>query len=131
MNNQDSIHPSLFNGTDGIGSISGDENIGSVEALDAAQARHASNLMLLQHWRAIQGDGITATEFIAFLKPLADLDGITVSHFYAQPGQAGDGRALALVLPDGESGQSTTTKNLTFALNTEGGISVESNFVEL
>ena len=90
--------------------LGGLEDIGSIEALDAAQARHASNLTLLHHWRAIQDDGITATEFIAFLKPLADLDGITVSHL--------------------ETGQSTP-KSLTFVLNTEGGISVESNFVEL
>jgi len=127
MNNKDSIHPSPLDGLDVIG---GEENIGSVEALDAAQVRHASNLTLLQHWRAIQDDGITATAFIAFLKPLADLDGITVSHFYARLDQAGDDRASALVQTDGESGQSTT-KNLTFVLNTEGGISVESNFVEL
>ena len=127
MNNKDSIHPSPLDGLDVIG---GEANIGSVEALDAAQARHASNLTLLQHWRAIHDDGITATAFIAFLKPLADLDGITVSHFYARPDQAGDDRASALVQPDGESGLSTT-KNLTFVLNTEGGISVESNFVEL
>lgn len=102
-----STPPSLFDGAD---AISAGENIGNVDALDAAQARQASNLTLLGHWRAIQDDGITAPEFIAFLKPLADLDGITVSHF--------------------ETGQSTT-KNLTFVLNTEGGISVESNFVEL
>ena len=127
MDPKHSILPSLVDCSD---VVAGAENIGSVEALDAAQARQVSNLTLLQHWRAIQDDGISATEFIAFLKPLADLDGITVSHFYARPGEGGEGRPSALVPPDGKPGQSTT-KNLTFVLNTEGGISVESNFVEL
>lgn len=35
-----------------------------------------------EHWDAIRADGITASQFMAFLQPLADLDGMTVSYIY-------------------------------------------------
>ena len=35
---------------------------------------------LFRHWNAIKAEGISASQFIAFLQPLADLDGIMVSY---------------------------------------------------
>ena len=46
-----------------------------------AEARRAAlQAVLFRHWSAVKADGITASEFVAFLQPLADLDGITVSY---------------------------------------------------
>lgn len=49
----------------------------------APREQTASKSILCKHWDAINADGITASEFIAFLQPLADLDGITVSYIYS------------------------------------------------
>jgi hypothetical protein len=46
-----------------------------------AQAREAAvQATLFRHWNAIKAEGISASELIAFLQPIADLDGIMVSY---------------------------------------------------
>src|SRR5690606_36652928 len=35
-----------------------------------------------RHWNRIKEENITASQFIEFLRPLADLDGICVSYIY-------------------------------------------------
>lgn len=46
-----------------------------------AEAREAAvQATLFRHWNAIKAEGISASQFIAFLQPLADLDGIMVSY---------------------------------------------------
>ena len=98
-----------------------------------------STSSLYKHWNAIKADGISASEFIAFLQPLADLDGITVSYTYSDD----DGHQRTYQHrrgePDGPNPFSqaiqdkklSKEKALTFALNEEGRIWVESNFIEL
>ena len=94
---------------------------------------------LYRHWDAIQAEGITASEFIAFLQPLADLDGITVSYVYQDEdgaervynhrrGEFGTGNPLSRAIQEKKLSKE---KALTFALNEEGRIWIESNFIEL
>jgi hypothetical protein len=45
---------------------------------EAQQA--ALRSILFRYWNAIKAEGITASQFVDFLQPLADLDGITVSY---------------------------------------------------
>ena len=78
-----------------------------------AEMRQAT---LCRHWKAIKAQGITASQFIAFLQPLADLDGITVSYM------GGD---------DAREETQPRERTLSFALNEEGHVRIESNFAEL
>ena len=94
---------------------------------------------LHQHWDAIRAEGITASQFIAFLQPLADLDGITVSYTYSDDdglehvynhrrGEFGSANPLSRAIQEKKLSKE---KALTFALNEEGRIWIESNFLEL
>jgi hypothetical protein len=99
----------------------------------------ASKSALYKHWDAIKAEGITASQFIAFLQPLADLDGITVSYTYSDE----DGKEhvynhrredssyenpLSRAIRDKNLSRE---KALTFALNEDGKVWIESNFIEL
>jgi hypothetical protein len=98
-----------------------------------------SKSTLYKHWDAINANGITASEFIAFLQPLADLDGITVSYTYSDE----DGREHVYnrrredVSYENPLSQAIREKKLSrekalsFALNEQGKVWVESNFIEL
>lgn len=120
------------------------------ESMDAAVPTHqvpevaqrnqlAARSALYKHWNAIKADGITASQFIAFLQPLADLDGITVSYSYSDD----DGVEHVYQRKRGEFGSSdplsraiqekklSKEKALTFALNEEGRVWIESNFIDL
>lgn len=108
------------------------------ESMDAALPAHPKSA-LYEHWNAIKADGITASQFIAFLQPLADLDGITVSYSYSDE----DGVEHVYNRKRGELGSSdplsraihekklSKEKALTFALNEEGRVWIESNFIDL
>ncbi|MBS0451697.1 MAG: hypothetical protein JSS14_10315 [Proteobacteria bacterium] len=100
------------------------------------------NPVLYKHWNAIRSDGISASQFIAFLQPLADLDGISVSYSYSgedgkehvynrrrnddAPGQRANPLSEAI-----RKGKLSKEKALTFALNEEGRVWIESNFLDL
>jgi hypothetical protein len=49
-------------------------------ANDAEAQQAALRSILFKYWNAIKAEGITASQFVDFLQPLADLDGITVSY---------------------------------------------------
>ena len=49
-------------------------------ANDAEAQQAALRSILFKHWNAIKAEGITASQLVDFLQPLADLDGITVSY---------------------------------------------------
>ncbi|CAN7775704.1 hypothetical protein LJR175_007775 [Variovorax sp. LjRoot175] len=94
---------------------------------------------LFRHWDAIRTEGITASQFIAFLQPLADLDGITVSYTYSDEdgtehvynhrrGEFGSVNPLSRAIQEKKLSKE---KALTFALNEEGRVWIESNFMEL
>ena len=94
---------------------------------------------LFKHWDAIRAEGITASQFIAFLQPLADLDGITVSYTYSDEdgmehvynhrrGEFGSVNPLSRAIQEKKLSKE---KALTFALNEEGRVWIESNFMEL
>jgi hypothetical protein len=94
---------------------------------------------LFKHWDAIRAEGITASQFIAFLQPLADLDGITVSYTYSdgggmehiynhRRGEVGSANPLSRAIQEKKLSKE---KALTFALNEEGRVWIESNFMEL
>jgi hypothetical protein len=113
---------------------------GGAETPPTAQcAQSAPQAILYRHWDAIKAEGITASQFITFLQPLADLDGIAVSYTVSDE----DGKAhvynhkledlsnenpLSQAIRDGKV---TKEKALTFALNAEGKVWIESNFIEL
>jgi hypothetical protein len=93
---------------------------------------------LYKHWNAIRAEGITASQFIAFLQPLADLDGITVSyadrdddaieHLYnRRRDEFGRENPISRAIREKELSKE---KALTFALNEEGRVWIESNFIE-
>lgn len=98
----------------------------------------APNAALYKHWGTISADGITASQFIAFLQPLADLDGISVSYAISDE----DGKEhvynhrredLSHATPLSQAIRArkvTKEKALTFALNEEGKVWIESNFIE-
>lgn len=104
------------------------------------------NPVLYKHWNAIRADGISASQFIAFLQPLADLDGITVSYTYSgedgkehvytrrREDEAAGATAQPRANPLSEAirkGKLSKEKALTFALNEEGRVWIESNFLDL
>jgi len=105
----------------------------------AAQTEQTIASNLYRHWHAINAEGITASQFIAFLQPLADLDGITVSYTYSDEdgtehvynhrrGDFGSANPLSRAIQEKKLSKE---KALTFALNEEGRIWIESNFLEL
>ena len=105
----------------------------------AAREQALSSAVLCKHWNAIKADGITASQFIAFLQPLADLDGITVSYTYSDEdgteqvyhhrrGESGNANPLSRAIQDKKL---TKEKAMTFALNEEGRVWIESNFMEM
>jgi hypothetical protein len=110
------------------------------QASVAAQGEQtAAKSRLYKHWDAIRADGVTASEFIAFLQPLADLDGITVSYIYSDEdgtehvynhrrGEFGIENPLSRAIQEKKLSKE---KALTFALNEEGRVWIESNFMEL
>lgn len=99
------------------------------------------NPALYKHWNAIKAEGISASQFIAFLQPLADLDGITVSYSYSDDdgkehvyNRRRDDASVPRTNPLSEAirkGKLSKEKALTFALNEEGRVWIESNFLEL
>ncbi|MBT2305325.1 hypothetical protein J7E70_33525 [Variovorax paradoxus] len=99
----------------------------------------AAKSALYRHWDAIKAEGITASQFIAFLQPLADLDGITVSYTFSDDdgaehvynhrrGEFGSANPLSRAIQEKKLSKE---KALTFALNDEGRVWIESNFIEL
>ncbi|SEB24450.1 hypothetical protein [Variovorax sp. YR216] len=99
----------------------------------------AAKSALYKHWNAIKADGITASQFIAFLQPLADLDGITVSYSYSDDdgvehvynrrrGELGGSDPLSRAIQEKKLSRE---KALSFALNEEGRVWIESNFIDL
>lgn len=92
-----------------------------------------------KHWNAIKAEGISASQFIEFLQPLADLDGISVSYIYND--EAGKERIYnhRRDEPTGPNPLSraiqekklSKEKALSFALNDEGRVWIESTFMEL
>jgi hypothetical protein len=114
----------------------------AAQAPDAAHDQQpATKPDLLKHWNAIQADGISASQFIAFLQPLADLDGITVSYSYSDDdgrehvyNRRHDDEVVPRANPLSEAirkGKLSKEKALTFALNEEGRVWIESNFLDL
>jgi len=98
-----------------------------------------ANAVLLKHWNAIKADGISASQFIAFLQPLADLDGISVSYTYFDDDghehtynrRREDVSSENPLLKDIRAGRLSKEKALTFALNEDGRVWIETNFHEL
>lgn len=93
---------------------------------------------LYRQWNRIKADGITASEFIEFLRPLADLDGICVSYVYATEGGGeriyNHGRESPTENPLVDAIKKkglTKEKALSFALNEEGRMWIERNFIEI
>ena len=91
-----------------------------------------------KHWKAIKGEGISASQFIEFLQPFADLDGISVSYVYSDAD--GNERIYNHRKEDSfENPLSMAIKEkkiskdqaLNLALNEEGRVWIESNFMEL
>jgi hypothetical protein len=97
------------------------------------------NAVLLKHWNAIMADGISASRFIAFLQPLANLDGIAVSYTYFDDDghehtynrRGNDPSGENPLSKDIRAGRLSMEKALTFALNEEGRVWIETNFHEL
>lgn len=95
--------------------------------------------ILYHHWQAISADGITASQFIEYLQPFADLDGISVSYVYNDAD--GNERVYHRRRDDTTSENPLTEaikekkisrdEALSLALNEEGRIWIESNFIDL
>jgi len=92
----------------------------------------------IKHWKAIKAEGISASQFIEFLQPFADLDGISVSYVYSDA--QGNERIYNHRKEDSfENPLSVAIKEkkiskdeaLNLALNEEGRVWIESNFMEL
>ncbi|MGI4777567.1 MAG: hypothetical protein ACRYGA_05535 [Janthinobacterium lividum] len=98
-----------------------------------------SQSSFLEHWAAISRDGITASQFIEFLQPFADLDGISVSYVYNDAdGQERvyhrrrDDDTTANPLSEAiRQNKISREEALRLALNDEGRVWIESNFIEL
>lgn len=99
-----------------------------------AEARQAAlQATLLSHWKAIKAEGITASQFIDFLQPLADLDGITVSYICSDEDANESVCKPVSHQPRSQAIRDETRSReraLSFALNEEGRVWIESNFVE-
>ncbi|MDM0117591.1 hypothetical protein QTI66_36375 [Variovorax sp. J22R133] len=91
---------------------------------------------LYRHWSRIKADKITASQFIEFLRPLADLDGVCVSYIYEDKGgeeriynqgnQEVPGNPMVDAICKKEL---TLEKAMTFALNEQGKVWIESIFL--
>lgn len=111
----------------------------SVEQEIAQREKVLAPSIFYRHWAAIRAEGITASQFIEFLQPLADLDGISVSFIYQD--EQGNERVYNHRTDsdnyENPMSQAIREKKLTreralsFALNEEGRVWVESNFMEL
>ena len=110
------------------------------ERSSAAQPAPApSQSDLYKHWQAISADGITASQFIEFLQPFADLDGISVSYVYNDL----DGKERVYnrrrddTTVDNPLTEAIRQKKISrdeavkLALNEEGRVWIESNFIDL
>lgn len=92
-----------------------------------------------KHWNAIKAEGISASQFIEFLQPLADLDGISVSFIYKDDegkeqiyNHRRDDPTYTNPLSKAiQEHKLSREKALSFALNEQGRVWIESNFVEL
>jgi hypothetical protein len=89
-----------------------------------------------RHWNRVKAENITASQFIEFLRPLADLDGICVSYIYRDEDGGeriynhGKESPPHNPLVDAiKKKELTREKALSFALNEEGRIWIESNFL--
>ncbi len=114
------------------------ESVSSAHGLPSAPAAppHSS---LHRHWQAIAADGITASQFIEFLQPFADLDGISVSYVYNDL----DGKERVYnrrrddTTVDNPLTEAIRQKKISrdeavkLALNEEGRVWIESNFIDL
>ncbi len=97
-----------------------------------------SQSIFYKHWNAIKAEGVTASEFIEFLQPLADLDGISVSFIYNDEGgkehiynHRRDDATYANPLSRAiQEKKLSKEKALSFALNEEGRVWIESNFMD-
>ena len=96
-------------------------------------------ITLAQHWAVMKKQGYTATQLMEFIQPIADLEGISVSYVYED--ESGRARVYNHKRDDPtfENPMSRAIREkhlskeraLQFALNEEGRIWVESNFIEL
>lgn len=97
---------------------------------DQARARYFG------HWSAIQNDQITASEFIAYLRPLADLDGVSVVHQdYDTPGDDLRDALDSNTWDMSPFGYASATKpssetTMAFALNEEGQVWIRNDLDE-
>ena len=92
-----------------------------------------------KHWHAISAEGITASQFIEFLQPFADLDGISVSYVYSDAD--GNERVYNRRRDDSTVENPLTVaikekkisrdEALALARNEEGRVWIESNFMDL
>jgi hypothetical protein len=91
-----------------------------------------------KHWNAIKAEGISASQFIEFLQPLADLDGISVSFVYKDDhgkeqiyNHRRDDPTYANPLSRAiQEKKLSKEKALSFALNEQGRVWIESNFMD-
>jgi len=103
---------------------------GASEPSEASKS--ARQALFFRHWERIKADGATASQFIEFLHPLADLDGVSVS-YDLHVGEAPDARPVGAQpgADDAQPGEGgVRRKALSFALNEQGKISIESDFME-
>lgn len=97
-----------------------------------------SRSIFYKHWNAIKAEGVSASEFIAFLQPLADLDGISVSFIYNDEGgkehiynhRRDDLTHTNPLSRAIQENKLSREKALSFALNEEGRVWIESNFMD-
>ena len=92
-----------------------------------------------KHWQAISAEGITASQFIEFLQPFADLEGISVSYVYSDAD--GNERVYNRRRDDNTVENPLTAaikekkisrdEALALARNEEGRVWIESNFMDL
>lgn len=98
-----------------------------------------SQSMFYKHWKAISAEGITASQFIEFLQPFADLDGISVSYVYSDADgkervynrrrdDATDENPLTVAIKEKKI---SLDQALALARNDEGRVWIESNFIDL
>lgn len=101
-----------------------------VSKTSAAKTGEAARVhAYLQGWRFLKKNGITASQFIEFLRPLADLDGIEVTHVYQSAPESSPERTESALQQDRQF--AATEKVLSFGLNKEGRVLIQSNFIDL
>lgn len=111
-----------------------------LQPLDIAYCeRSSAQATLYMHWEALRAEGIAASQFIAFLQPFADLEGITVSYSYSHEDgtehvysrRRGEVESLNPLSQAIQEKRLTKEKAMMFALNEEGRVWIESNFIGL